>query len=252
MEPATGYPVPPNQQQQQQQRPNGYPPPPPPSGTAYPYQAPQQPSNPYYHNNPSQGPVYSPPRPTLFRRLIGILIIVAILVLTALLITWIAIRPRAPEFRLTSLTLTNFNYSGNQLSGDWDARFEVYNPNKKMSVEYDPITSSVFYRREFLGETRLRPFFQQGRNSTVVEARYTVVNNFVDQWMVDEVDKEKRKLGSVAFDLRVVAGAGFKYGGFRARRRILRVHCDDLTVVIRGNGGSGNMSNVPKRCYVYA
>ncbi|CAN1171197.1 NDR1/HIN1-like protein 10 [Linum perenne] len=246
METATGYPAPPNQQQ----RPNGYPPP---SGTAYPYQAPPQPSNPYYYNNPqSQGPPYTAPRPTLYRRLIGILIIVIVLLLTALLIAWIAIRPRVPEFRLTSLTLTNFNSSGNQLSGDWAARFEVYNPNKKMSVEYDPVQSTLYYHREFLAETRMQPFFQQRKNLSAVEARYTALNRYVDQWVTDEVNKERRKAGSLAFDLRVAAGVGFKYGGFRARRRVLRVRCDDLTVEIRGNGGSGNMSRVPKRCSVYA
>ncbi|CAI0398452.1 unnamed protein product [Linum tenue] len=209
MEPATGYP------------------PPPPTSTSYPYQPPpQQPSNPYYYNpSNGQGPVYTPARPILYRRLITIFIAVTVVFFAALFISWILIRPRIPEFRLTSFTLSGFNSSSHQLSGTWAARLEVYNPNKKMDIE----------------------------NLTAMETRFSIVNTFVDQSVTDAVDEERRKHGSVGFDLEVAAGVGFKVGELRARRRLLKVSCDDLDVRLDGNGGgSGNLTGVPKRCDVYS
>ncbi|CAL1367353.1 unnamed protein product [Linum trigynum] len=246
MEPATGYPVPPNQQ-----RPNGYPPPP--TGTSYPYQPPpQQPSNPYYYNpSNGQGPVYTPARPTLYRRLITIFIAVTVVFFAVLFISWIVIRPRIPEFRLTSFTLSGFNSSSHQLSGTWAARLEVYNPNKKMDIEYEAIQASVFYQEVLLAENRLQPFLQVHRNLTVMETQFSIVNTFVDQAVTDAVDEE-RKHGSVGFDLELVAGVGFKVGELRARRRLLNVSCDDLDVRLDGNGGSGNLTGPPKRCDVYS
>ncbi|CAI0544056.1 unnamed protein product [Linum tenue] len=246
MEPATGYPVPPNQQ-----RPNGYPPP---TGTAYPYQAPPQPSNPYYYNNPSngQGPIYTQGRPALYRRLIMVFIVITVIFFTALFISWIVIRPRVPEFRLTNFTLSGFNSSGHQLSGTWAARFEVYNPNKKMDIEYDVIQASVLYQKVFLTENRLQPFVQVHKNLTVMETQFSIINTFVDQSVTDAVDEERRKHGSVTFNLKVVAGVGFKYGKLRARRRLLKVYCFDLNMRLAGNGGSGNLTGAPKRCIVYS
>ncbi|CAN1747608.1 NDR1/HIN1-like protein 10 [Linum perenne] len=243
MEPATGYPIPPNQQRP---NPNGYPHPPP--GTAYPYQAPPQPSNPYYYNPAA----YTVPGPTtLCRRLLLGFIVVTAIFFTILFISWIVIRPRVPSFHLTSFSLSSFNSSGHQLSGAWAARFEVFNPNKKMDIEYDEIQAFVFFRRQSLTQNRLQPFLQQRKNLTVMETQFSIINTFVDQWVSDAVDAEKKR-GSLTFDLKVVADVGFRVGELRSRRRLLRVDCYDLTVTLPGSHGSGNLTKAPRRCDVYA
>jgi hypothetical protein len=56
----------------------------------------------------------------------------------------------------------------------------------------------------------------------------------------------------VSFNLKIVADAVYRVGGFRARRRLLRVFCDDLAVGISGNGGSGNLTGGARRCKVYS
>ncbi|CAN0900542.1 NDR1/HIN1-like protein 10 [Linum grandiflorum] len=241
MEPATGYPVPPNEQ-----RPNGYPAAPP--GTGYPFQAAVQPSNSYYYNpqNPSS---YTAARPTLYRRLILLFIIVTSIFFTGLFISWIVIRPRVPVFHITSFTMSTFNSSSHQLSGTWAARFEVFNPNKKMDIEYDQIQAFISFKEQSLAQNRLQPFVQQHKNHTVLETDFSIINTFVDQWVSDAADEDKKD-GSVTFDLKVVADVGFRVGELRARRRQLQVSCSDLTVTLSGSGGSGNLTKGHRQCYV--
>jgi hypothetical protein len=68
---------------------------------------------------------------------------------------------------------------------------------------------------------------------------------------VNQINGDKGR-GSVSFNLKIVADAVYRVGGFRARRRLLRVFCDDLAVGISGNGGSGNLTGGARRCKVYS
>jgi hypothetical protein len=238
--PATGYPF----------VPNGIHYPPPPSGTAYPYQAPPpQPANPYYYNTNQP---YPNQRATLLRRLIAALIIVTVIFFTILFIVWLVIRPHLPEFRVTSLSVSSFNASSSSssVSGNWNARFQVYNPNK-LKISYGDIQSSIYYKSEFLSQTRIPPFKQAKKNVTDINAEYGAMGSYIAGRAVNQINGDKGR-GSVSFNLKIVADAVYRVGGFRARRRLLRVFCDDLAVGFSGNGGSGNLTGGARRCKVYS
>ncbi|KAG8644783.1 hypothetical protein MANES_11G165500v8 [Manihot esculenta] len=234
--PATGYPVPPAQ------HPNGYPPPQ--SATAY---APP-PTNPYYYNQP---PPYPNPRTALLRRLIAALIVITVLFLTILFICWLVIRPHRPQFHVTSLSVTNLNVStsSQRLTGYWNARLQVYNPNKKLKISYDEIASSILYKSEILSQTRIPPFKQDTKHLTTIDAEFSAVDSYVDERVVNGINGDRAR-GSVGFNLRVVADVGFKVGRFRARRRLLRVWCDNVDIGLSANGGSGNLTAGSKECKV--
>ncbi|KAJ6309740.1 hypothetical protein OIU76_014636 [Salix suchowensis] len=239
--PATGYPF----------VPNGIQHPPPPTGTAYPYQAPPpQPPNPYYYNTNHP---YPNQRATLLRRFIAAVIIFTVIFFTVLFICWLVIRPHLPEIRVTSLSVSSFNVSSSSSSsvtGNWNARFQVYNPNKKLRISYDELQSSIFYKSEFLSQTRIPPFKQGKKNVTDINAEYGAMGSYIVGRAVDEINGDKRR-GLVSFNLKIIADAVFKVGGFRARRRLLRVFCDDLAVGFSGNSGSGNLTGGARRCNVY-
>ncbi|KAJ9177881.1 hypothetical protein P3X46_009812 [Hevea brasiliensis] len=237
--PATGYPVHPAQ------HPNGYPPPQ--SATAY---APPPPNNPYYYNQP---PAYPNPRAALIRRLIAALIAVTVLFLTILFICWLVIQPHRPEFHVTSFSVTNLNVStsSQRLTGNWNARFQVYNPNKKLKISYDEIMSSILYKSEILSQTRIPPFKQDTKNHTTMDAEFSVVDSYVDERVVNGINGDRAN-GAVGFEVRVVADVGFKVGGFRARRRLLRVWCDNVSIGLSANGRSGNLTGGARKCKVFA
>ncbi|KAJ8749878.1 hypothetical protein K2173_013793 [Erythroxylum novogranatense] len=238
----------------------GYPPPNgnPTSGTAGTHHFEQPYSNNnsyfYYYNNQQHQPsFYSDHGVFLLRRLVVSVIAVTVIFFTILVIMWLAVRPRLPDFQLTSLSVSNFNLSSSSqtVTGNWHALFRVYNPNKKMKISYDVVDSSVLYRSEILSQTRVVPFKQDTRSQSLVEASYSVVNTYVDGWVVSDINGERSR-GSVGFNVKVVANVGFKVGGFGARRRLLRVFCDDVSVGVTLSSKSGNLTGGTKDCRVYA
>ncbi|KAB5520137.1 hypothetical protein DKX38_024456 [Salix brachista] len=239
--PATGYPF----------VPNGMHYPPPPAGSAYPYRAPppHQPINPYSYNNQT----YPNQRAIFLRRLIVALLIFTGIFFIILFIFWLVIRPHFPEFRVTSLSISNFNVSSSSSSvtGTWKARFQVSNPNKKMKISYDEIKTSIFYKSELLSQTMVPPFKQGKRNVSNFDVEYGATSSYIGGRAVSQINSDERR-GLVSFNLRIVADAALKVEGFWPRRRLLRVYCNDVEVGISGNGGSGNLTGGATRCSVYA
>ncbi|WRX32094.1 Late embryogenesis abundant protein [Theobroma cacao] len=226
--PVTGYPV---------QNLNGCAPPPPASSaTAYPYVNP----NPYPYYPP---PTPQNPRPTFFRRLFVAFAILVIIFGTILLIFWLVLRPHLPDFSLESLSLSNFNASNQRVTATWNAQFQVFNPNKKLSISYGDVVSSVFHKDYFLTETRIGPFVQGTRNVSTVQASYSVVDSYVEAKVVDAINGERSR-GEVKFSVNVLADVAFRYGGWRGRRRVLRVRCNDVAL----SGSSGKMTGGPRKC----
>ncbi|KAL8147937.1 NDR1/HIN1-like protein 10 [Apium graveolens] len=232
--PVTGYPAHPN--------PNGYS-----SGTAYPYAAAPPPNNGYYTQNPYYN--RTDPQRAFIRRLFAIIISCIIISGTVLLIIWLILRPRVPEFRVDSLSVSNFNISSSLLSGNWDVQFTVRNPNKKITVKYDRIDADVFYKSEGLASTTLPPFSQGKRNETKVRATFGAIGAYVEDWVVRDVSGDRGK-GSVKFSVRLLARARFKAGAWGTRKRYVRVLCRDVPVGLTLSSGRGAMVGGARECRV--
>ncbi|KMT04935.1 hypothetical protein BVRB_7g171010 [Beta vulgaris subsp. vulgaris] len=237
--PATGYPAPPQ---------NGYPqhqqPPPQQSNYYYPNH------NPYNYNAPP--PYYPPPpRATFFRRFFAALIAVFIIFGVILLIVWLVLRPRIPSFTVDSLSLSSLNVSNSpsQISGSWSLQFSVSNPNHKLHVYYDEIDARLFYRNSLITQNQLPPFDQGTKNITSMDAHLVASSAYIDSNLGSRINGDRSR-GSVNFDVQVIALVRFKAGGWRARRRFLRVFCDDLSVGFASNSSRGSLSNGPRRCAV--
>ncbi|KAJ0021464.1 hypothetical protein Pint_31769 [Pistacia integerrima] len=236
--PVTGYPAP-NQ--------NGHPHPPP--NAAYPYAAAPPPSQPYAYNPyyQAQTPIYR--RPAFVRSFLITMIALAIIFGCILFIFWLVVRPRVPEFHVTSLSVSNFSTNNSQLTANWDARVQAYNPNKKMSVYYYDVFSAINYNSVTLSRTQMPPFEQGTRNQTELTAKFAVVGSYIEEKAVNSINSE-RSGGSVKFDFRLEAYARFKYGAWRMRRKWARVWCDDVAVSLSSSSGSGNLVGGSKKCRV--
>ncbi|GFZ13092.1 hypothetical protein Acr_23g0014770 [Actinidia rufa] len=111
---------------------------------SHPYVTP--PPHAVYHARP-----FWDPQATFLRRVIGIIIASAIVAGTIVLITWLALRPRLPQFRVDSLSLTHFNLTASPqslLTANWDVRLTARNPNRKSTLYYDRVAATVFYKSE--------------------------------------------------------------------------------------------------------
>lgn len=243
--PGTGYPAP-NPHPHPQSQSNGYPS----ANTSYPY------PNPNLHPNPN--PYYDTTaanrRATLLRRIFAAIIAAVIITGTIIFIMWLVLRPRIPEFSIDTLTLTNFNVSPSSalITGNWDVRFTVRNPNKKITLVYDQIQAFIFYRYDSLSSTTVPPFVQGTKNQTQVRATFAASSAYAGRRAVDGIASERTR-GSVSFNVRIVARVRFKAGAWRARRRFLRVLCGDLLVGVPSNGtaaGGGSLTGGPRGCRV--
>ncbi|KAG2327350.1 hypothetical protein Bca4012_036359 [Brassica carinata] len=231
--PATGYPYPYPYPNQPPASANGYPP------NAYPYQN----HNPHYAPHPD-------PRAVLFRRLFIALMVFILIFGLILFIFLLVVRPQLPTVYIDSLSVSNFNVSNNQLTGNWDLRLRFQNPNSKMSLYYDTVLCAVYYDGESLSETRLQPFDQGTKDQTPINATLSVSGTYVGGRLVDSIGKVRAEKGSVEFDLRMISTVTFRYGVYR-RRRYVRVYCDDVAVGVPGNSSSGKMVGPEKRCRAY-
>lgn len=231
--PVTGYPAP------------GYPQPHS-TATAYPYNAPPPP---YYNPNaahPYHAPLYSSPRATFLRRFLAAMIAFFIIVGTIIFIVWLVLRPRLPFFSVASASLSSFNISASQLSGEWNITFDVRNPNKKISISYDRIESSIAYKSATLFQTTIAPFYQGTKNETTVRATFAAIGAYVDVVAINA----ERMTGSVSFTVKVFARVSFKSGVWKARSRFLSALCNNIALGLPSNASRGSLVGGSRECRV--
>ncbi|XP_004301934.1 PREDICTED: protein YLS9-like [Fragaria vesca subsp. vesca] len=190
-------------------------------------------------------------RAAFVRRFVIAMVFLFVIFGSLLLIIWLILRPKIPDFRVDSFTVTNLNVSSSRqaLTGTWSVGFDVFNPNKKMTIEYDGIGASVFYRSGFISETRVPPFQQGKRVRSAVNATLSAANSFVDDRVASGINADRAARGLVSFNIKLLARVQFRKGGWRLRRRLLRVLCLDVPVAI-SNNGTGKMTGGGRDCGV--
>lgn len=231
--PATGYPAPPFH------HPNGGQPPPP--ATAYPYPQPQ-----YYNPNPR--PSYT--SRSFFRAFFATMICLAVIFGVILIVTWLVLRPSLPHFTVTTLSLTNLSTTAQSLSATWHLAFAVRNGNKKMTVTYNALRSSIFYRTNYIAESTLPPFKQDTKSQTTLNATLIASGTYLDPRVVSDLNDERTR-GTVLFDVQVLASTSFRSGSWRFRTRVLKVLCRKVPVGVRQNSTSGELTGGDRECQVW-
>ncbi|KAJ8558429.1 hypothetical protein K7X08_005195 [Anisodus acutangulus] len=116
------------------------------------------------------------------------------------------------------MSVSNLNLSNSLISANWDLRFTVRNPNKKMTLYYDDIAAAVFYDYVSLSDTTVPPFYQEKRVETSQKAGFASSGSYVERRVFDEMNSERDRRGSIGFNVRMVARVRFKAGAWRARR----------------------------------
>ncbi|KAK7272250.1 hypothetical protein RJT34_28730 [Clitoria ternatea] len=239
--PATGYPAPPFH------HPNGGQPPPP--ATAYPYAAPPPYPQPQYYN-----PNYPHPRPhgsrSFFRAFFATMICLAVVFGVILIITWLVLRPSLPHFTIHTLSVANLSTTSQSISATWHLSFLVRNGNKKMTVTYNALRSSLFFRTNYIAESQLAPFKQETKSETTLNATLSAASAYLDSRVVDELNAEKSH-GSVLFDVQVLASTSFRSGSWRFRTRVLKILCRKVPIGVSANSTSGDLVGGDRECQVW-
>ncbi|XP_043716755.1 NDR1/HIN1-like protein 2 [Telopea speciosissima] len=247
--PGMGYPPPPLGM--------GYPPPTPPAAAAgypgypnthnvYPYAA--APPAAYYNNEypvAAASPYNSGPYGFLRQIIIGMITTFVIIGMLYFLI-WLMIRPRYPVVQIDSLVVSNFTITDSKLDTDWDLSFNIWNPNRKLDMNYKEIDTLIFYGRNLLSTTTSKPFFLEKKNMTTVNEKLVTRKDFVGAEMENE-----RKSGSLLVSVRFRVSATFQKGDSVSREFKMGVLCEYLRIDFAGNTSTGKLAPGTWTCLLY-
>jgi hypothetical protein len=220
-------------------------------GVAYPYPAPpphHQPPPPHPYPPPHHHYPPHPPPPTCLRRLLALVVGGFLLLGAATFIVWLLLRPRTPAFSLNSLNLSRVSYSqtNSTLSASFDAALLASNPNSKLSVTYSsPLATVSITPSSPLAVASLPPFSQGPGNTTTLAFRVTVEDAYLGP--DDAAALRSGGEGTAEVEVRLAAVAVFDRGGWRTRRRVVRVMCDRVPVVFHGKDSTEASFSGPAR-----
>ncbi|KAK7371205.1 hypothetical protein VNO78_36773 [Psophocarpus tetragonolobus] len=231
--PATGYPAHTFHHQNGGQ--------PPPGAIAYPYAAyPQQ----QYYNPPARS------SRSFFRAFFAAMICLTVLFGVILIVTWLVLRPSLPHFTVHSLSLSNLSTTAQSISATWQLSFLVRNGNKKMTITYNALRSSVFYRSNYIAESQLPPFRQDTKSDTTLNLTLTASSAYLPPSLIDALNSEKTA-PSIPFDVQILASTSFRSAAWRFRTRLLKVLCRKLPFAISSNTNSTILPAADRQCQVW-
>ncbi|CAN1133939.1 NDR1/HIN1-like protein 1 [Linum perenne] len=206
----------------------------------YPTQAPPAA---YYNNNYSQQELEAAAG---FARgfLIGMMLLFFFIFFSTI-IMWAVLRPEVPEFKVQSLSVTNFNAKPNAFSGAWDANVTAKNPNTKIRLFFNQIETFMFFGDEELASNYANPFSLDINGAQSALTAKMAANRTADGGE-DEGEAMKKMAedfgkGAVEFNLRMAAWTTFRSDSWWTRRSTVRVFCEELKVEFSGKSGKGSL-----------
>lgn len=197
-------------------------------------------------------PAYQPPPPgpfnrqrLRFRRILALMITLAVLAGIAILITWLVLRPHRPKFYVESASVSNLKLNGEHLNSSMTFNITSRNSNKKIGIYYDALYAKGIYDRRMISYNQLEEFYQ-GHKTTKAILCSLNSNDFLlgDKASNHLTDDLARK--SIDMTVKLEAFIRFKVGGWTTRHYTMVVFCD---VTIDMNGSSGHLAR-PTRCDV--
>ncbi|KAL3522525.1 hypothetical protein ACH5RR_015359 [Cinchona calisaya] len=152
--------------------------------------------------------------------------------------------PDFPDFRVDSLSLSNFNLSTTTastslLSANFDVGITARNPNKKITLTYTHIEAEIHLGNDQISGTTLQPVFQSGKNETSFKAEFASVKAYVEG--------QAAKNGNLVLDLSILVK--LKASGWGAIE--VKSACRDLSVKVSLNSTNGTLLGGPIQCEVY-
>uniref|UniRef100_A0A0E0I4E5 Late embryogenesis abundant protein LEA-2 subgroup domain-containing protein n=2 Tax=Oryza TaxID=4527 RepID=A0A0E0I4E5_ORYNI len=124
-------------------------------------------------------------------------------------------------------------------------------PKSLLTVTYfSPLASVSLAPSSPIAVATLPPFAQPPRNTTTLAFRLEVDGAYVGP--DDAAPLKGGGVGTMEVQVRLAAVAVFDRGGWRTRRRVMRVMCDGVPVAFRGKNGMEAAFTGPARRFIIA
>lgn len=180
------------------------------------------------------------PQPTARSRLVRLIaiILLALIVLVglAVLITWLAVRPRHLQYSIEDRSVHGFGLSHNHLNASFNFILRAHNPNTRVSIYYDKIEAVVTYKDQTVAFNTVAPFHQPRKNVTHLGVSLVAK----DVGLFGDVGRQIRRekgTGQIEVEVNVKARIRFKVGVWKSSRRTLRIECEPVLVRLSSSNG---------------
>lgn len=170
------------------------------------------------------GPAHS----RLVRIIAMIFLALILLVAIAVIIIWLAVKPRKLVYTIESGSIHNYNLTDDHLNATFNFVLRAYNPNSRVSIYYDRIETRVLYDDSTLAFNNVQPFYQPRRNVTHLGLNFVATNAELFPGVAKNLRMEKMS-GEVELEIRMKAKIRFKVGLVK-NHRTLRLLCAPLLV----------------------
>ncbi|CAI9104949.1 OLC1v1003749C1 [Oldenlandia corymbosa var. corymbosa] len=176
----------------------------------------------------NSAPATRPAHSTLLRTLAIFLLALILLVAIAVIVIWLAVKPKKLVYTIESGSIHNYNLTNNHLNATFNFELRAYNPNSRVSIYYDRIESTVYYDDQTLAVNSLQPFHQPKRNVTRLNLNFVSTNVELFPGVAKNLQMEKMSR-EVELEIRVKAKIRFKVGAVK-NHRTLRLLCAPVVV----------------------
>ncbi|XP_074561917.1 uncharacterized protein At1g08160-like [Curcuma longa] len=177
------------------------------------------------------GPVTSQPssRPSVLRCCAVAVLLLVVLLGLAVLVFWLAVRPKPLEFTVDGARVRGFNVSGHALDAAFDLTLSAHNRNRRVSVYYDSMEVSVWLDEQSVAAAEAAPFHQPRRNVTTLGVA-AAARGAPLLAPVEKSLKRERSGGWLGLEVRVRARIRLKVGAIKTRHYVLRAYCPSVIV----------------------
>lgn len=212
----------------------------------------EKPPPPYHHPPPHRRRRYYPAAGRDPRRTICSIIVILLLLLGIIALTlWLVYRPHHPKFRVISAAVYQLNTSSPPfIAASVQFTVVIRNPNRRVTMLYDPFSAYVAYRNQAITPpVALPPLFQETKSTVALApllggAPVPVPAELANALAMDEA------YGVVALRLVMTGKVRYKAGAFKSGRHGVYVACDMLVSLKKGFVGELPLLGSPP-CNVY-
>ncbi|XP_058740760.1 NDR1/HIN1-like protein 10 [Vicia villosa] len=173
----------------------------------------------------------------LFNLIFKLILTVIIIIGIAIFLFWLIVRPNVVKVHVTQASLTQFNYTNNNLNYDLSLNMTIRNPNKRLGIYYDYIEARALYHDARVDSVFLDPFYQGHKttntlNPTFKGSKVVVLNSDQSSDLSKEKDSKVYEI-----DVKIYLRIRFKLGVLKTRRIKPKVTCE-LRVPLNSDGGT--------------
>lgn len=177
------------------------------------------------------------PKGKHFRRWMGCLIVLTVIVLLVVLFVYIALHPQKPRFNVQNATVRQLNLTYGLLTSNLLFSIQSYNPNNNIGIYYDSLSVyASFDDQQITPPCTLTPFYQGANEKSflvpVLSGNSIALAPFVASQLSSEIQN-----GLLTWSLTTYGRIRWKVGTWTSGHYHLNINC--VAVMGWNNNGAG-------------